>query len=392
MAGETLAGETLVEKTLVKKTPAGQTLEEKTSAEEILAGESPVAIRTFILEALTISGASFREVGEDLVLAEVTVEIPPLFFDPPRLEKQTLSLVFDPEAAKRYPGAELVARNTPRLAWFVAGLKKRGRLTLQTIVYDPEAVAEEFRTRHPGLPAGGSRLEYREIFRPWLLVNYVIARYAEQLWEEPVSLGIDMSSGEIQEGFFALLQKAEMRPGVPAGQIARQAIPLEKAFALLREFLTRKIAAADRSWYENARRCYEEELFCLYRYYHEKTGVSSLHPEFTRKAKELYEQFRPRIEVRPVNFGLIYLPEFFYSTGNASFRFSPLFGRVEEIPGDAGEILSSEAAGGLPNGEFAKELPGETMGEKNPGAKSSGEAPGEESTKKNPRQRVYISP
>lgn len=89
-----------------------------------MAGESPVDIRGFVLEALKISGADFREVGEDLILAEVTVEIPPLFFDPPRLEKQTLNLVFDAEAAGRYPGAELVARNTPRLAWFVDGIKK----------------------------------------------------------------------------------------------------------------------------------------------------------------------------------------------------------------------------------------------------------------------------
>jgi hypothetical protein len=317
--------------------------------DEPLAGESPVDIRGFVLEALKISGADFREVGEDLILAEVTVEIPPLFFDPPRLEKQTLNLVFDAEAAGRYPGAELVARNTPRLAWFVDGIKKRGRLTLQTLVCDPAAAGEKLRACRPGLPAGGPHLKCSEIFRPWLLVNYMVARYADQLWEEPVSLGIDMSSGRIHEGLFALLAKASMRPGVPAGQIARQTIPLEKAFALLREFLTEKIAAADRSWYENARRCYEEELFCLYRYYHEKTGVSSLNPEFTRKAKELYEQFRPRIEVRPVNFGLIYLPEFLYTAKEGTIRFCPLLEQVEEIP-------EGEPVEGVPIEESAREI------------------------------------
>ena len=287
----------------------------RTGRDEHLTEENAVDIREFVLEALDVSGASFREVDGDLVLAEVTVEIPPLFFDPPRLEKQTLNLVFDPEAAVRYPGAELVTKNSPRLAWFIAGLKKRGRLTLQTLVCDPAAAGEQIHARRPDSPAGPSPLECSEVFRPWLLVNYVVARYADQLWEEPVSLGIDMSSGEIREGFFALIEKAGMRPGVPDGRIARQSIPLEKAFALLREFLTKKIAAADRSWYENARRCYEEELFCLYRYYHEKTGVSSLNPEFIQKAKELYEQFRPRVEVRPVNFGLIYLPD---KTGETS--------------------------------------------------------------------------
>ncbi|NLY88004.1 MAG: hypothetical protein GX085_00015 [Firmicutes bacterium] len=319
-------------------------------------------IRGFVLEALEISGAAFREVKEDLIMAEVTVEIPPLFFDPPRLKKQTLNLVFDPEAAGRYPGAELVTRNSPRLQWFVAGLKKRGRLTLQTLVYDPAVAGEKFRTCRPDLSTGGSHLEYSEIFRPWLLVNYVVARYADRLWEEPISLGIDMSSGRIHEGFFALLKKAGMRPGVPSGQIARQVIPLEKAFALLRGFLAKKIAAADRSWYENARRCYEEELFCLYRYYHEKTGVSSLNPEFIRKAKELHEQFRPRVEVRPVNFGLIYLPEFLYTTKKGAFCFCPL---LEQVRACTREEIPSE--------ESTKEIPGKAYAEKNPGEKSSEE-------------------
>ena len=35
------------------------------------------------------------------------------------------------------------------------------------------------------------------------------------------------------------------------------------------------------------------------------------------------EQFRPRIEVRPVNFGLIYLPEFLYTAKEGTIRFCP---------------------------------------------------------------------
>lgn len=289
-----------------------------------MATKNAADIRRFVLDALEVSEAVFRKIDEHLILAEVTVEIPPLFFDPPRLEKQTLNLVFDPEAAGRYPGAELVTKNSRRLQWFIDGLKKRGRLTLQNLSYDPAAAEEKIRALQPDPPAG----QIREIIRPYLAVNYVVARYADQLWEELVSLGIDMSSGEIHQGFFALLQKVEMKPGVPDGEIARQVIPLEKASALLKEFLEKKIAASDRSWYENARRYYEEELFCLYRYYHEKAAAISLNPEFTRKAEELYEQFRPRVEVRPVNFGLFYLPEFLYTTKKGDFCFHPLFGQV----------------------------------------------------------------
>ena len=123
----------------------------------------------------------------------------------------------------------MATKNSPRLQWFIAGLKKRGRLTLQTLVSDPAAAGEKIRAQCPELPAGQP---HSEIFRPWLLVNYMVARYADQLWEEPVSLGIDMSSGDFE---FRPVKKAGMKPGVPAGQIARS-YSAGKSLRLLRGF------------------------------------------------------------------------------------------------------------------------------------------------------------
>ncbi len=283
-------------------------------------------IRRFVLDTLELSGAPYRIVDK-VIMAEVTVEIPAMFFDPPRLEKQTLNMVFTPEDAAGYPGAELVSWGSYRLNWFIEGVKKRGGLTLQTAEADPAAVEKEL----PGLRAGATAGPVRKVNRPYLAVNYVLSRYADTLREDLVSLGIDMTAGEIHEDFLAILQKAKMTPGIPAGEIARPVLSPAEALNRLHQYLAEKILAWDPSWREKARRCYEEELICLYRYYHE--GNADERRVFNERARELYEKYRPRVTVRPVNLGFFYLPEFVYTKKDAAFSYQPLLGRRERVPG-----------------------------------------------------------
>lgn len=282
-------------------------------------------IRRFVLDTLELSGAPYREVDK-VVLAEVTVEIPAMFFDPPRLEKQTINLVFAPEDVANYPGAELVCWGSYRLNWFIEGVKKRGALTLQTAEADPGAVEKELQ----GLLAGETAGPIRKVNRPYLAVNYVLSRYADELREDLVSLGIDMTAGEIHEEFMTILQKAKMTPGIPTGEITRPGLSPAEALSRLHKYLEKKIAAWDPSWRENARRSYEEELICLYRYYHE--GNAAERREFNQRARELYEKFRPRVVVRPINLGFFYLPEFVYTKKGAAFSYQPLLERREQVP------------------------------------------------------------
>ena len=286
---------------------------------------SPEVIRRFVLDTLELSGASFRKVDEHLILAEVMVEIPAMFFDPPRLEKQTINLVFDSEVTSRYPGAELASWGSHRLNWFVEGVKKRGALTLQTAEANPAAAEKDLRALRAGETGG----PVRKVNRPYLAVNYMLTRHADGLREDLLSLGIDMTNGEIHKGFMTILQKAKMTPGIPTGEIARQSLTLEEALGRLRNYLEKKIAVLDPSRRENARRCYEEELICLYRYYHE--GNTAERRDFNRRAEELYEKFRPRVVVRPVNLGFFYLPEFLYTTKDTAFSYRPLLRRREEV-------------------------------------------------------------
>jgi hypothetical protein len=268
---------------------------------------SPEEVRAFIIATLQVSGASYREVDQDLLLAKVMVEIPPQFFNPARLEKQTLNLVFTPEAGAAYPGSELVVPGSFRFSWFLTGLKKRGNFTLQHFPWrcQPEELRAEIEAFAPGIDWSAPKVR----MRPYLLANFTLSYRTDELWEELLSLGFDMVSGEITPDFLALLSSAEAVAGIPAGEIQTPQYTIEAAFSLFQEAAQRWALGKEGRWIEEARKRYEEELYCLYQYYHDDRRETG---DFELRARELYEQFRPRVLVQLVNLGLLYLPEVSY--------------------------------------------------------------------------------
>ena len=302
-----------------------------------MANFPPEAVKAFIIETLEVSGASYRQVDADLLLAEVTVEIPPMFFAPPRLEKQTLNLVFHPAASANYPGAELVIPGSYRLNWFIDGLRARGNYTLQHFMYKGTAAETEaaLGTIRPELKKNFPLPAPAEMARPFLLVNYILSYQTDELYEELVSLGLDMVSGTITPNFLRVLGEAEAAPGPPEKGVETPSYALEEAFARLHQYLNQVVQARDRRWIEEARARYEEELTCLYQYYQEDRRELS---DFQSRARDLYEKFRPRVLVRLVNVGLLYLPVLVYQlpgkkTGKKTLlRYHPFFDLVEVAP------------------------------------------------------------
>lgn len=295
----------------------------------------PTEIRSFVIDTLQVSGCSYREVDDHLLLAEVTVEIPPMFFDPPRLEKHTLNLVFEPEAVRKYPGAELVTQGSFRLNWFVEGLKERGRYTLQSISYElnPRRIQREIlKILDLSVPDFFFHQPFYRI-HPHLMVNYILSFQTDEIREELVSLGLDMVTGEIVEGMLAHLKDVALIPKIPKEKIEKQSFSLEEGFNRLHRRLAEMVEEKDPSWVEESRKRYEEELFCLYQYYKEGKEIQS--PEFKSRAEELFHKFRPRVLIRPVNVGLLYLPEILYTVHARKgpdlppLRYRPVLKKVE---------------------------------------------------------------
>ena len=296
-------------------------------------------VKPFVLETLRVSGAAYREVDADLLLAEVTVEIPPIFFDPPRLEKQTLNLVFTPEAGATYPGAELVIPGSYRLNWFIDGLKERGNYTLQRFKYDlsPEETTAALGNLCPELIKRGPLPAPTKKARPYLLVNYTLSYQTDELREELVSLGLNMVSGEIIPDFLHFLVDQDALPGAAETEV-ETGYQLDEAFNLLHTALEQLVQDRDPAWINDARARYEEELSCLYQYYQEDQRDFA---DFQSRALDLYDKFRPRVLVRVVNVGLLYLPVLVFKlpeagdNKNTLLRYLPFLDKVERLGSNA---------------------------------------------------------
>jgi hypothetical protein len=299
--------------------------------------DTPQKIRSFVLDTLKVSGAPYREIDEHLLLAEVIVEIPPIFFDPARLEKQTLSLVFEPECVGKYPGAELVTRGSYRLGWFIEGLKKRGFTTLQTYTYEliPSRAQREILKLLKAKKVDFFFHQPLLKIHPHLLVNYRLSYRTDEIEEEVVSLGIDMVTGEIMVGLLPAITALKLTPRIPKEKIEKQSFPLEEAFDRLTQYLSELANKKDPSWIEESKRRYEEELRYLYDYYQDDNKVDT--PEFRARAKELYEKYRPQVFVNLINVGLLYLPEVLYTLHSKSgavippLRYRPALSRVDWV-------------------------------------------------------------
>lgn len=297
---------------------------------------TPQEIRSFVLDTLRVSGYPYREIDEHLLMTEVIVEIPPLFFDPARLEKQTLNLVFEPEWARKYPGAELVTKGSYRLGWFIEGLKERGAVTLQSYAYDliPARTQREILKLLQIKEANFYFHQPCLKIHPHLLVNYRLSYRTDEIEEEIVSLGIDMVTGEITEDFLSTLPGSKLTPKIPKEKIEKQSFPLEEAFSRLSRRLSELVKEKDPSWIEESRKRYEEELCYLYAYYQDEEKVDT--PEFRARADEMYQKYRPQVFVHPINVGLLYLPEVLYilhpkssDTTLPPLRYRPALSKVD---------------------------------------------------------------
>ena len=121
---------------------------------------------------------------------------------------------------------------------------------------------------------------------------------------------MDMTSGAITPDFLSFLSAAETVPGITDTAVETPAVHWKKLLPSSTAIWRNWWRLKDRHWVDDARTRYEEELACLYRYYQEDQRDFA---DFHSRALDLYDKFRPRVLVRLVNVGLLYLPELVYT-------------------------------------------------------------------------------
>lgn len=271
----------------------------------------PTVIRSFIERSLKMADAQYRQVDEDLLVTQVIVEHPPLFFGPPRQEKVVLNLVFRPEAVTQYPGVELVTPGSFRLDWFIDGVRRRGRLTQQSVHWEMNLRRWQ-REIQPLLPADLPYFFFHHpslSYRPFLLANVAVSYRTDERTDELYSFGLDLVNGEIRPQLQEALQDKTVSVRLPATGLQKEAIPPAEAIAVCKRYVISKAQEKDPSWSIDAQQRFEVELECLERFFLGENEQA----DFDRRTREIYLKFKPRIVLSWINLALIYLPEIRYT-------------------------------------------------------------------------------
>ena len=144
-----------------------------------------------------------------------------------------------------------------------------------------------------------------QVLTPWLGVNYKVSYYCDQTKEMLHSLGLNLMTGQVVEGFQEQLRLRELASGVPDGvyclpYIINPARALERLDGIIEQ----EIRQDDHSWAEDAEARWEKDLEVLEYFY---MDVEQKPECYELEKKALEEQYAPKIKVDIINGGLFYL-------------------------------------------------------------------------------------
>lgn len=164
----------------------------------------------------------------------------------------------------------------------------------------------------PALPVGAA---VSIPYSTWLGVNYKVDFICDMKREEIVSLGICMSTGEIVSDFQMRLHHKKLSPRIPTHTTLREKITLERAVQGLEAYVEERLKRADYNWARDALERMAEELDRIDAYYGgmlraagiEAVQKAEFERQYARRREEIEWQYRPRIEVCPINCGWYHL-------------------------------------------------------------------------------------
>lgn len=306
----------------------------------------PAAIRSFVLDALRLAGASFSTVDGDLVLASCEITRPGGIFVGPRVVREDIQLVFTPEGAARHPSAELVCPGSYRLQWFIEGLRARGFLTRQYYAEDlnTRRIEREILNLLPPQAPPFSFKGQRRSFVPYLLAVIRLSMVAHDKREELLALALNLTDGSYRPGLPERLRRAAMMPELGFQRVERRRLTWRAAWRSLMDQALARAASYGDDWYRPAINRLTAEGGQLRQYYLESLAKEededAVRAEYARRLAELTEKCTPVVRVSLQSAALLYLPHLVYQVAGRDgrplppLRYEPASGLVqwEAIP------------------------------------------------------------
>ncbi len=223
-------------------------------------------------------------------------------------ETLTMTFIFDKEKTPDDLRGEVIKFGSERLKQFFKAANKRGKMVR---LYQQLAAQPSRNTMKP-----------LQTLQPWLIANFKIEFISDQKKDLIISLGINLSTGEMKENFSPVLKKMMLSPVLPANNIIDSPfLTLREAALQLEEWIMNEIFKEDFHWVSEANNRLQKEIEQIEAYYENNSldtkkenddnrvndVENSSIVEKEKRIEEVKWQYAPRVEVNPINFGLFYL-------------------------------------------------------------------------------------
>jgi hypothetical protein len=150
---------------------------------------------------------------------------------------------------------------------------------------------------------------------PWLMVNVKVSYRCDLVEQELLSLGICLTTRQIVEGFYDLIQRIEMRPISPTHLLDKSSLTWSRGLDLAKEFIKKRIQGQSHTWALDANTQLQADIAQIRAYY--KSILPDLSEdeqklvatESLRKEHDLIERTAPKIEIQVQQLALVGLIE-----------------------------------------------------------------------------------
>lgn len=140
---------------------------------------------------------------------------------------------------------------------------------------------------------------------PWLLINYKVSFISDQKKDIYYPLGFNLVTGDILNQFDGVFTQFQLTPKIPDYHFTlRPIFSLRSAITHVEQHIHQFLATQDKIWAAEANQRLDEEKELIQLFF-ENSGEEE--QQILENKVEEIDSYRPRIDIEPINLGLIYL-------------------------------------------------------------------------------------
>ncbi|WP_163102613.1 YqhG family protein [Peribacillus alkalitolerans] len=254
-------------------------------------------IHQFLLQYFKSNACEIVENTPSYMIVQLTIDLDKALMNRPfywhYLEKtggipnpNRLTLITDPTSVPEDVKGEVIHFGSPRLHQIFQSAKNLGSYI--RLYENP-----------------GSKSSTQTPLHPWLNANIKVSFQCDRKKELLFSLGVNLISGQIMEGFHEKVVKLPLTPKIPDLSFTLSPLIMPKSgLSRLDRYVRLQLEDEDHKWAENAILRWDSDLELLEHFY---ADMEDKGETYLTEKDALKEQYAPTIQISVINGGMFYL-------------------------------------------------------------------------------------